>query len=90
MTDNIVDFPVKDNHLTGTAKCMMCRHEWIAVVPIGTLWFECPACKGKAGRYVNQVEKDGDHWHCKCGNDLFYIRPNDIYCSRCGVTCVFK
>lgn len=88
--DNIVEFPTKEGeHLSGMAKCIMCRHEWAAVAPIGVTWMECPACNTMNGRYLAHIEKLGEHWHCKCGNDLFYIQPTRTYCPRCGVDCVF-
>ena len=34
-----------DPHISGDARCLACKHEWVAVAPIGTIWLECPACK---------------------------------------------
>lgn len=70
----------------GAARCLDCRHEWQAVAPAGTLWLDCPACTLTRGRFVGQHEWSGPHWHCNCGNDLFYVREDDFYCPNCGTT----
>lgn len=71
-------------HMTGPARCLDCKHEWVAVAPVGTIWMECPKCSLIRGRFVNQVERDGDHWVCNCGNDLFYVTSDGAYCPNCG------
>ena len=82
----------KDPHMTGEARCLTCKHEWVAVSPIGTTWLECPFCMALSGRYINHVERavtEGgqvEHWTCPCGNDLFYISREYIYCPVCGAT----
>lgn len=72
-------------HLSGEARCLACKHKWIAVAPVGTLWLECPSCTLTRGRYSNQVENEGLHWTCKCENDLFYVTVSAIYCPNCGL-----
>lgn len=71
-------------HLSGRARCLQCKHEWIAVAPVGTAWLQCPKCECENGRFAAQVQRDGMHWHCKCGNDLFHITPEGSYCPMCG------
>lgn len=73
-----------DPHLTGRARCLGCKHEWEAVAPVGPVQLECPACGLVRGRFIYNVMHDGDHWHCKCGNDLFRIMPDGTYCHACG------
>lgn len=90
MTDNVVNFPTKEGYITGKAKCIMCRYEWVATALTGTTDLHCPACGSATGRYLNVVQLPGDHWHCGCGNDLFYVMPDLTYCSRCGLKCTFK
>lgn len=70
--------------LENKAKCLTCRHEWHAVAPVGTTWFECPACGLHMGRFMRSVNREGAHWHCLCGNDLFYINLTVTYCAVCG------
>ncbi len=87
MTDKIVPFKKPEEEkptLSGTAKCLVCRYEWIAVAPIGTHWLECPICKHETSRFIAPVAREGMHWQCLCGNDLFYIMPERTYCSVCG------
>jgi len=72
-------------HLSGKARCLSCLHEWQAVAPVPTTWMECPECGCEHGRFVAQIEQDGPHWHCACGNDLFYRVPEGWYCPMCGL-----
>jgi hypothetical protein len=71
-------------HTAGTAICLDCKYEWVAVAPVGTIWLECPKCGLVRGRFKFQHERDGEHWVCNCGNDLFHIRPDGMYCPNCG------
>jgi Zn finger protein HypA/HybF involved in hydrogenase expression len=72
-------------HLGGPARCLECRHEWIAVAPIGTTVLECPACHADKGARLAMIEHDGPHWTCVCGNALFFVMPERIYCPNCGL-----
>lgn len=72
-------------HLSGLARCLACRHEWVAVAPAGAAWLDCPKCSLERGRYIGHVQKDVPHWHCNCGNDLFYVTQDGYYCPNCGV-----
>ena len=72
-------------HLSGRAMCLGCRHAWQAVAPVGTVILDCPKCGLEKGRYVGLVETDTPRWTCDCGNDLFHITTNDIYCVGCGI-----
>ncbi len=74
----------RERSLSGAARCLACQHEWVAVAPVGSIWLECPSCTLIRGRFVAQVELDGDHWHCNCGNDLFNATPEGVYCPNCG------
>ena len=72
-------------HMTVKARCLACKHEWVAVAPTGTIWLTCPSCTLERGRFVAQVERHGiEHWHCNCGCDLFYVTKTDSYCPNCG------
>lgn len=88
MGDKVVDLAAaraeREPHMSGKARCLDCKHEWIAVAPIGTRWLECPVCTLTRGRYVAQAERDVPHWHCNCGNDLFYATQDGVYCPNCG------
>lgn len=68
----------------GKARCLACRHEWIAVAPVGVVWMECPSCSLERGRYIAQIERPGEHWHCNCGNELFFATNDGFYCPNCG------
>ena len=72
-------------HLSGSARCLGCKHEWVAVAPVGTSWLECPSCRLGKGRYVSTFMEDDSHWHCDCGNELFACSQRyGWYCPMCG------
>ena len=71
-------------HLSGIARCLNCKHEHVAVAPVGTLWMECPECGLLRAIFKNAIQRDGVHWNCGCGYDLFHITPDGIYCPNCG------
>lgn len=81
----VIDFQAFRPHLVGKATCLSCSHEWTAVAPIGTLWLTCPECTLERGRLIAQCQRDEPHWHCNCGNELFYVTANGYYCPNCGL-----
>ena len=84
----IIDFKTakeeRDHHLSGDAKCLACKHEWMAVAPVGAVWMECPSCTLLRGRYIAHSEYPLDHWNCGCGCDLFHVIKDCFYCPNCG------
>lgn len=84
----IVMFPTKANvvapHNQGDARCLACANEWLAVVPIGTIWLQCPKCECTKGLLRYACEREGQHWICNCGNRLFNFTPEGVYCPNCG------
>lgn len=85
---NIIDFTAarleREPHSTGLAVCLDCKHEWQAVAPAEVMWLECPACGLERGRFKHHHEREDMHWECACGNDLFSITPEGVYCPNCG------
>jgi hypothetical protein len=72
-------------HLSGSAECCGCRHQWQAVAPIGVEKLECPACHLDKGFWAKPVLRAGDAWTCNCGSQLFRIAPHcGPYCVNCG------
>ncbi len=70
---------------TGKAVCINCRYDWEAVAPAGVEWLECPQCHLMRGKFFHEHLRTSEmHWHCHCGNDLFYMTPNGMYCPNCG------
>jgi len=87
MTAEIIEFKRPEEevpHCTGEARCLDCKHTWAAVAPLGVIWLECPACSLVRGRFVNYVARGDHYWECNCGNDLFKVTPDFIYCPNCG------
>lgn len=71
---------------SGPAFCMQCKHEWVAVVPTGTVNLECPNCWAMKGllKYEYNLNEGDFIWTCKCGNTLFYISDKGTMCPNCG------
>lgn len=84
MTATIHDIGEAKPHATGEARCTSCRHEWVAVAPVGVDWLECPACSLMKGRYVHPIVRGGVIFECYCGTDVFHIAPAGPYCTGCG------
>lgn len=71
-------------HFNGKARCLSCKHEWMAVAESGSAWLECPKCTRHMGRFIFKFLRAEKHWHCGCENDLFYATPSGLYCPNCG------
>lgn len=92
MTGEIVDFAAKREereaeipHLAGPAFCSACKHEWMAVAPIGTVeGLECPKCSRIFGAFKHEVAPKMA-WQCNCGNILFWLTPEGAMCRKCGI-----
>ena len=76
----------EDPHLTGSAHCLACKHEWEAVAPVGTVWLECPNCTSLKGtlRTPAYPEDDVPILMCGCGCELFVILKDCLQCTQCG------
>lgn len=69
---------------SGQARCVGCRHEWVAVAPIGATEFECPACSALKGFFIGTYSPE-ERWECACECDLFYMTRTGAMCINCGV-----
>lgn len=88
-TGRLLKFPEQvDPHLSGSAKCLACDHQWVAVAPIGVDWFECPSCHTQRGTWIHPVGlPDGSsRWVCNCGGDVFFVLSTHLVCVRCALT----
>jgi DNA-directed RNA polymerase subunit RPC12/RpoP len=79
----------RNPHLSGPARCLSCKHEWILVAPVGTAndYYECPQCHRETGIMTGACGPPGDVsiWACGCGNDLFYLTEHlQAVCPSCG------
>lgn len=81
----------REPHLSGEAICIGCRHEWVAVAPVGVWQLECPSClllKGVFSHPVGAAEGDA-LFVCDCGCEALtaYFRDRLFYlkCMNCGV-----
>ena len=81
-------------HTRGLARCVACKHEWEAIVPAGTIQFECPSCGLERGSYVYPAGLPDGQTRLECGNcgsQHFQIGYDDkgFYfglCVGCGLT----
>lgn len=85
MPSKIVDLDAMRPHRTGAAECTECGHKWTAIAPIGTMPLQCPECMQLSGVFEDLMRKDGEHWQCPCGCELFRITPVGAYCPMCGL-----
>lgn len=72
--------------MAGTAICSACHHEWLSVAPTGTMELECPECSTMKGRFkFDCAPPEGTlSWTCNCGNQLFNVLEDGIFCPNCG------
>jgi hypothetical protein len=75
-------------HLSGAAVCLNCRHQWIAVAPVGVFQMECPSCHTEKGVW-NRPVGDDLVWMCNCGSYHFAITKTHALCLHCGTLQVF-
>lgn len=75
-------------HLSGQARCLACKHEWVAVAPTGAHRLECPACGTMRGVWnypVTTHDAAGGVWQCgTCKGDLFVLSDRQLMCVCCG------
>jgi len=82
--EKVININERRPHLSGEAFCILCKAQWVAVAEVGTVWLGCPECGAIKGLLRWPCERGGQHWHCNCGNDLFHIAPEGVYCPNCG------
>lgn len=82
----VIDIATRRPHLAGEAICTICRAQWVAVAPVGTVWLDCPQCGASRGVMRFPVEDDAEHHHCACGGHLFAVTAARAYCPSCGRT----
>ena len=90
MTASIYEFKkpaAEEQHGTGAAFCIACKHQWTAVVPTGVTEFACPQCERHTGRWCFPFYPNEDQMvrECDCGNQLFYLTPDGHLCANCGL-----
>ena len=83
MTDKVVNILDYKPHMTGKAICLHCKHEWVAVSPVGVDTLECSECGLMKGVYSNIIMPE-TAFQCGCGNCFFVISPDNFICTHCG------
>lgn len=79
-------------HVVGTAKCLDCGREWVAVAQVGMTMLECPTCKTSRGVLAGAVQPKAEQqwWVCNCECNLFHIvadaagKFSGMMCIKCG------
>jgi hypothetical protein len=84
----------EEPHLSGEAVCIGCKHQWVAVAPLGTWQLECPSCGSMKGIFRLPVgaERGKDlEFACTCGCVALtaYMRHGKFWlgCMSCGADC---
>jgi hypothetical protein len=78
-------------HLAGEALCIGCRHEWVAVAPVGVWQLECPSCGADKGIFKFPVGASSDDlvFTCNCGCEALtaYCQHGNFHlkCMSCGI-----
>jgi hypothetical protein len=81
-----------EEHISGEAICVGCKHQWVVVAPTGTVDLECPSCGAFRGVYKYPVvTKEGsEEFVHSCGCKYFQlerIAPEEyghLRCIGCG------
>jgi len=81
---NVVDISAAKPRITAIARCLDCGNDWMAVAQTEDPWLECPACSLRRGRIINAFELAGSFFQCNCGNDLFTVHPDGVFCPNCA------
>jgi hypothetical protein len=79
-------FPTKlerGSHLSGEAICIHCKHEFVAVAPVGTINMTCPSCGTEKALFKHPCEPTVA-WVCQCGCHIFMLSPQGVICYECG------
>lgn len=79
----VIDIRANQPHLSGRAVCLECKHDWVAVAPLGTHSLECPACGLAKGTWFSTILPD-EVWTCHCGNAAFVVTREYFMCTYCG------
>ena len=69
-------------HLSGTATCLACSHEWVAVAPLSAFELECPECGTMRGVWHYPISND-----CGCQHMTIEVHKDGGYyiaCCKCG------
>lgn len=85
-----------ERHLSGQARCLACKHEWVAITEVtgdgydGAL--ECPECGICRGQFKwpFQGPKSEKVWTCSCDGQVFMITEAGTRCVGCGRHQVFN
>ena len=83
---NVISMDDHRPHLSGPCQCVACRHEWVAVAPVGTTVMTCPSCGEHKGGRFSMILPPGDTMDgCGlCGNVFFVLKDGVLWCPNCG------
>ncbi len=84
---NVVDILDKQRHVTGVARCIVCRHEWQCLAMVGSFWLECPECgcwRGVMKHHTRLPDGTMRLMCVKCGSCAFHILNEGAFCMGCN------
>lgn len=82
----IIDFVKREElspSITGDAVCISCKHEFVAVAPVGTCELTCPECATTKALFKHPIQPN-ERWVCECSSDLFFVLKSGCMCRVCG------
>ena len=87
----VIDLTAQRHHWAGECHCIDCKHEWVGVAPVETVWLECPQSKGHRGCPVHPMSlEEGELiYRCNCGCEYFFFSETNTLCGACGTAQVF-
>lgn len=74
----------RTEHTRGKVKCLNCKDEWNVIASVGACEFNCQKCNTMTGVYCTTISPE-TVFECECGNDLYYIAPEGMFCAKCSI-----
>lgn len=86
MSGKVIGIETARPHLSGPARCLDCKHEFVAVAPVGTYCMTCPSCGADKAARFSMIDPPTDVWVCNCGNQFMLILfGGQVFCPNCGL-----
>lgn len=79
----VIDCRFRDE-MQGAAKCLNCEHMWTGKLPVGQTELQCPECLTMKGVFVWPIIPEEGFECANCGNIVWYVGLNGIWCSHCA------
>lgn len=73
-------------HVSGNARCLLCKCTWVAVAEVGVSTLQCPNCGFRTGMFNDLVAPaiGTEVLTCDCGCENFWVLKTGYMCYKCG------